>query len=247
MIFPNWTPLNIVFYSFWMIYAVSFGFLDYYSVMVVGYSKFASGKGVPSRIGMFIVYSLPLVVITLCALPYFQNATLIQWVVYAALMFHFGKRVIESLFLHKYSGTMDVLAVAIISVFYSFMAGMISWLNAEPAVEMGGWFYLGIVCFVVGQSANFYHHILLANLRKAVGGYHIPYGGWFEYAACPHYFFELLAWLGVALISRHLFAALVLLSMTGYLISRSIKTRQWYLGRFPDYPAKRKLMIPFVF
>lgn len=247
MIFPTWTPINIVFYICWTIFAVSFGFLDYYGTMTIGYSKFASGKGLPSRIGMLIVYSVPILVITLCALPYLQHATLMQWTVYAALMTHFGKRVLESLFLHKYSGTMDALAVGIISLSYSFMGGMISWLNAQPAVEMGGLFYAGLVLFVVGQAGNFYHHLLLANLRKTADGYHIPHGGWFDYATCPHYFFEILAWLGIALLSSHLYAVLALVSMSGYLISRSIKTRQWYLKRFSDYPTKRKLMIPFIF
>jgi len=137
--------------------------------------------------------------------------------------------------------------VGIISIAYSLMAGTISWLNAHAAPGLGIWVYAGLILFTIGEAANFWHHILLANLRKEAAGYHIPHGGWFDYATCPHYFFELLAWLGIALLSRHLFALLVFVSMSGYLISRSIKTRQWYQKHFPDYPFKRRLMIPFIF
>ena len=248
MIFPDWTLFNIIFYISWGLFALSFGFLAYYNIMALGYSKFSSGKGIPSRIGMVIIYSLPILIVTLCALPYLPYLRLIQLAVYGALVIHFGKRVLESLLIHKYSGHMDVLAVVVASITYTFMAGGISGLNIQPASEMGGIFYAGLVLFFVGEMGNFYHHLLLANLRKADREYHIPHGGWFEYVACPHYFFELLAWLGIALLSRHLFAMLVFVSMSAYLISRSIKTRQWYQQRFKqEYPAKRKLLIPFIF
>lgn len=248
MIIPsNWTPLNIAFYLIFGIFAVSFGFLDYYELAPLRYSKFFAGKGVPSRLGMVSVYSLPMVVATICAWPYLPTASLIQWAVYGAIMLHFAKRTLESLFLHKYSGHMHIFTIGTVLSSYALMAGMISWLNAQASTELGIWFYLGIVCFLVGEAGNFYHHVLLAKLRTKESGYFVPRGGWFEYATCPHYFFELLAWLGIVLLSRHLFAVLALVAMTGYLIARSIKTRQWYKSRFPEYPAERKLMIPFIF
>ncbi len=247
MIIPNWTPLNIAFYLVFGVFALCIGFADYYEWMPLRYSKFAVGKGVPSRLGMFFLYFAPIVAATICASPYLPAASLIQWVVYGAIMFHFAKRVLEALFLHKYSGHMQVFSMGVILSFYSFLAGMISWLNADASTEMGIGFYLGIILFLVGEASNFYHHILLARLRTKESGYFIPRGGWFEGAACPHYFFELLAWLGIALLSQHLFAVLALIAMIGYLTARSIKTRQWYQRRFPDYPAERRLMIPFVF
>jgi len=82
LILPNWTPLNIALYIFFGIYAISFGFLDYFAVMQLHYSKFAAEKGVPSRVGMIIVYVLPIVAVTICAIPYLQTATLMQWTVY---------------------------------------------------------------------------------------------------------------------------------------------------------------------
>ncbi len=86
----------------------------------------------------------------------------------------------------------------------------------------------------------------MADLRQNTSGYVIPRGGWFEWAACPHYFFELLAWLGLALISSHLFVYIAFLGMFGYLLARSLKTLAWYRARFDGFPKERKALIPFL-
>jgi len=248
MIFPsNWTPFTIGFYVVFGSFAVLLGFLDYYEWLPMRYSKFGTRQGVPSRAGMFVLYFLPVVLATVCALPYLSTATPIQWIVYGAVMLHFGKRTLEVLFVHNYSGKIQPLTLVIIIAAYALMGGLISWLNVKSIPSMDILFYLGIVFILVGEAGNFYHHKLLANLRDKQDGYHLPRGGWFEYATCPHYFFELLAWLGIALISRHFFTVLVFVAMLGYLTARSIKTRQWYRDRFKSYPKNRKFMIPFIF
>jgi steroid 5-alpha reductase family enzyme len=190
---------------------------------------------------------LPVITATVFAISYLGSASLTQWLVYAAVMIHFLKRTYEVLFVHKYSGPIQPFTFVIIVVTYALIAGLISALNAQAIPAVDALFIIGIVLFIIGQIGNFYHHKLLANLRKTEGGYHIPRGGWFEKATCPHYFFELLAWLGILLLSRHLFTLLAFIAMFGYLTGRSIKTRQWYRQRFPDYPAERKNMIPFLF
>ena len=46
----------------------------------------------------------------------------------------------------------------------------------------------GIVLWILGESINFYHHAILANLRPSgTSGYVIPSGGLFHYIVCPHY------------------------------------------------------------
>ncbi len=248
MIIPtNWTTFSIIFYIVFGIFAVLLGPLDYFEWLPMRYSKFGTRKGVPSRIGMPILYGLPIIIVTIAALPYLSTATTIQWIVYGILMLHFIKRTIEVLFVHKFSGNMEPLTLGIIIIAYALMGGLISWLNVEPLKQMDFFFYLGMASFLIGVLGNAYHHRLLANLRKDQNGYVIPKGGWFEYATCPHYFFELMGWLGIVLVSRHLFTWLVFIAMLGYLTTRSIKTRRWYQEKFKDYPADRKYMIPFVF
>jgi very-long-chain enoyl-CoA reductase len=249
MILPEtWTPLTIAFYAVFAAFAVLLGPLEYFNVWVImRYSKFRTEKGVPTRFGMITVYAIGLVTAIIWAWPYLPTATPVQWVVFLAIALHFTRRVLESIFVHKYSGPMEPLTFVLIAITYALIGGMTSALNARPTPVMDFWFYLGILFFVVGEAGNSYHHKLLADLRKDRPGYHIPRGGWFEYATCPHYFFELVAWLGLVLLSRHLFIVLVFVVMIGYLPVRSIKTREWYRQRFPKYPKKRKYMIPFIF
>ena len=248
MFFPtDWNLVNILFYSVFGIFAVLLGFLDYFELLAMRYSKFSTGKGVPSRLGMFVLYFLPVITATVFALPYLASASLPQWLVFAAVFIHFAKRTYEVLFVHKYSGSMQPFTFVIIVVTYALIAGLISALNVQAIATLDALAIIGVVFFIIGQIGNFYHHKLLADLRKDGDGYHIPRGGWFERATCPHYFFELLAWLGILLLSRHLFTLLAFVAMFGYLTARSIKTRHWYQKRFPNYPKERKNMIPFVF
>jgi len=198
MIFPStWTPFGIVFYIVFGAFAVLAGFLDYYELLPLRYSKFGTEKGVPSRTGMFILYFIPIIIATTCALPYLSTATILQWIVLGAVIFHFAKRTLEVLFVHKYSGNIQPFTLVVMIIIYALMGGLISWLNANtiPAVDV--LFCAGIVLIVAGEAGNFYHHKLLADLRKKEEGYHLPRGGWFEYATCPHYFFELVIWLVV--------------------------------------------------
>ena len=45
----------------------------------------------------------------------------------------------------------------------------------------------------------------------------VPTGGLFSLVTCPHYFFELVSWWGLAVVSQHIHAVGVALGMTGYL------------------------------
>lgn len=101
--------------------------------------------------------------------------------------------------------------------------------------------------FLAGQYGNFHHHRILARLR--LGGskvYAIPQGGLFSLLVCPHYVFELVAWLGLAIISQHIYLFAVATAMTAYLLGRTIATRTWYRKKFENFPASRKLIIPFI-
>jgi protein-S-isoprenylcysteine O-methyltransferase Ste14 len=248
LISPPWTPFNILFHIGFAMIGAFLVYSDYYDKWAaLNYSKFSSGPGIPSRTASFILYFLPIVAATAAAWSYLPAASPIQLVVYGAIVFHFAKRIFETLFLHKYSGTVDIKTLVIITTTYSIIAGTLCFLNRQPLPAMDVWFYAGMVLFLAGEAGNFYHHKLLADLRKKRAGYHIPEGGLFKYVACPHYLFELIAWLGIVLLSRHLFALLALITATAYLSARSIKTRTWYLEKFAEYPKERKRLIPLLF
>ncbi|KAJ1487900.1 3-oxo-5-alpha-steroid 4-dehydrogenase [Baffinella frigidus] len=120
---------------------------------------------------------------------------------------------------------------------------------------------LGLVLSAVGQVDNLYHHILLARLRKssphsgAAGDkasdkgreYVMPTGGMFGLVAAPHYLFELITWLGMAMVVQHAGAFTLFAQMTGYLGGRAKRQLEWNQSKFPNYPASTRALVPGLF
>jgi len=246
MFFPEWTTFNIVSYSVLALLALGMGLGEYAGFSTLKYSKFRVEKGLDSRLGMFLLYFVPLLAALGLSFGYSATVTLVQAIVLVAICGHFAKRCLEVLFLHKYSGPIDLATTLMIGTFYTLIAGFISYLNHWPLPAADNLFWLGLLLFFFGETANFAHHKLLADLRKNTSEYVIPRGGWFEYVACPHYLFEIIAWIGILLLSRHLFALIALIGMSGYLLARSLKTLAWYRQKFPQFPQQRKALIPFI-
>ncbi|MCG2785936.1 MAG: hypothetical protein L6461_12605 [Anaerolineae bacterium] len=156
MFFPSdWNIIAILFYSVFGVFAILLGFLDYFELLAMRYSKFRTEKGVLSRFGMFVLYFLRVIITaTIFALHYLASASLTQWLVYAAILVHFGKRTYEVLFLHKYSGPMQPFTFVIIVITYALIAGLISALNVQAVATMDALFIVGIVFVVIGEIGN---------------------------------------------------------------------------------------------
>lgn len=58
----------------------------------------------------------------------------------------------------------------------------------------------GYITFIAGNVLQFQSHYLLSQLGRRARSrkYSIPRGGLFEYVSCPHYFAEILIYLGMA-------------------------------------------------
>lgn len=246
MILPEWTPLNITLTIIYTLLALSMGVGESSGRIRMRYSKFRMQTGIPSRAGMLLIYGVPFLGALAVAAPDLATLSLVQTLVLAAVLIHFGKRCLEALFVHKYSGPVDLATSLMIMTFYTIVAVGVAYLNRWPLAAPNGLFWAGLVVFVVGIAGNFWHHKLLADLRKRDEGYTIPHGGLFDFVACPHYLFEILTWLGIALLSQHLFAYLTVLGMGSYLTARSINTLKWYHAQFPNFPKERKALIPFI-
>jgi len=97
-----------------------------------------------------------------------------------------------------------------------------------------------------------YHHNILASLRRRGNSgtekkYVAPSGGLFEYVATPHYFFELVAWLGIAFAAQDLNAFLVFFSMSSYLSGRAISQNEWNRKKFGnEWGMEKRALVPFV-
>ncbi|KAJ7522220.1 hypothetical protein O6H91_18G002100 [Diphasiastrum complanatum] len=167
-----------------------------------------------------------------------------------ALAIHFGKRVLEVIFLHRFSGKIDAGTCIFISLSYLVVTVHILYAQElcqsldDPSTSL---FWLGLALFLLGICGNFYHHYLLANLRKdGQNAYMIPHGGLFEQVACPHYLFEIIDFWGIALLGQTMIALSVAVFVSLYLTSRSLSTKEWYLKKMDGFPSERKALIPFL-
>jgi len=222
----------------------------------LGYSKFAKGDStkkmqIDSRKGMILLYTPALIVALGWTYFHWQQATTTEMAVYCMLVFHYFKRVMEVLFLHKYSGTMDLAeAAGIISVSYSVNTLTICTWTADVPDDLVNPNILlpAVILFFAGQTINFYHHFLLASLRTGtIKKYVVPQGGLFRFVSSPHFLGELMSWLGVALASQALFTWTVLGFMTSYLCGRAYATTDWYHSKFDNYPKERRHIFPGLF
>ncbi|KAL9388312.1 hypothetical protein Peur_016917 [Populus x canadensis] len=205
---------------------------------------------VSSRTGMLIAYT-PAFLAGAASFGLFPNDDLRFLLVKSTLTFHFFKRILEVLFVHRYSGGMEVESLIPITLSYFTSSVFVIYAQhlaqglPEPAIDL---MYPGLLLFLIGISGNFYHHCLLSKLRsKDDKEYKVPKGGLFDLVICPHYLFEILGILGISLTAQTLYAFSFFVGTTLYLSGRSYSTRRWYLSQFKDFPKDAKALIPLVF
>ncbi len=108
-------------------------------------------------------------------------------------------------------------------------------------------FLVGAALFAFGYSLNRSSDRRLQNLRApGETGYKIPRGGAFELVSCPNYLGELIEWLGWAVATWSLAGLSFAVFTAANLIPRALSHHRWYREQFPDYPSKRRAMLPFV-
>ena len=108
-------------------------------------------------------------------------------------------------------------------------------------------FIMGLGFFCGGMALNWRADTLLIGLRDAKdGGYRIPQGSLFRWVSCPNLLGEMVEWCGFALMAWSLPTTAFALWTVANLLPRALAHHQWYLDEFPQYPARRKAVIPFL-
>ncbi|CAG8666661.1 15197_t:CDS:2 [Dentiscutata heterogama] len=128
-------------------------------------------------------------------------------------------------------------------------------------------FILGVFIFLLGMMINIHHDNILFSLRNNLdksttksesvkvitntnssSRYVIPNGGLFNYITCPHYFGEIIEWIGFVIATWYSYPAVLFLMATiANLVPRAKSNLNWYREKFGDmYPKNRKAIVPFV-
>lgn len=108
-------------------------------------------------------------------------------------------------------------------------------------------FLIGCAIFGIGWAINQRSDAILRDLRApGETGYKIPYGGLFGWVTSPNYLGEIIEWTGFAIAAWTLPGWAFAGFTAANLVPRAIAHHAWYLERFPDYPSKRRAIIPFI-
>ncbi|KAH8730355.1 3-oxo-5-alpha-steroid 4-dehydrogenase-domain-containing protein [Phaeosphaeriaceae sp. PMI808] len=201
----------------------------------------------PLLIHPLLYFARPLIYSTSTPPSTLQTLTL------AMCMIHFAKREYETLFVHRFSAaTMPIRNIYKNSGYYWIISG----------VNLGYWTYaptspsarpsnplitsLGLALFAIGEIANYSTHVTLRDLRRPGSTERgIPLGLGFNMVTCPNYMFEVLAWVGVALVNWSLstvvFIGLAVVQMGAW----AWKKERRYRKEFGDkYKRKRYAILP---
>ena len=109
-------------------------------------------------------------------------------------------------------------------------------------------FVAGIGLFVLGLWINLRADHSLIRLRAdGGGGYRMPRGGLYRWISCPNYLGEILEWCGWAIATWSVPGLVFAIWTVANLLPRARAHHRWYGETFPDYPRRRKALIPFVY
>ncbi|KAL3479871.1 3-oxo-5-alpha-steroid 4-dehydrogenase-domain-containing protein [Aspergillus californicus] len=179
----------------------------------------------------------------------------LQLLVCGLLTVHFLKREYETLFVHRFSNaTMPATNIIKNSGHYWILAGcnIAYWVFRPdaPAVTKAlhpALLYTGIALFVFGELANFNTHLILRDLRRpGTTERGIPSGFGFSAVTCPNYFFEIVSWVGVYLVSGLSWSVLFFIVVASAQMTLWAKKKERrYRKEFGDkYKRKRFVILP---
>lgn len=108
-------------------------------------------------------------------------------------------------------------------------------------------FISGSILFIAGMLINWKADYYLIQLRdKGDTGYKLPLAGLFKWVSSPNLLGEIIEWGGYTLLTCSLPALAFFIWTCANLIPRAMANHRWYKNQFPNYPADRKRLIPYI-
>jgi 3-oxo-5-alpha-steroid 4-dehydrogenase 1 len=146
------------------------------------------------------------------------------------------------------------LIVLLFGIIFNFVNGYINgrFLFTFAPDYQNNWltdprFISGIIILIAGFVINRQADTILRNLRKpGDDSYRVPYGSLYTWISCPNYLGEILIWVGWAIATWSLPGLAFAVWTAANLIPRARANHRWYQKQFPEYPQRRKALIPLV-
>lgn len=181
----------------------------------------------------------------------------VQFSAFIAWMFHYSKRELETLFIHRFShATMPISNLfKNCSYYWGFAAYVAYFVNhplyTPPPEDL---VYIGMCLFYFMEVGNLSAHWTLRMLRPpGTKIRRIPRGGLFELVSCPNYTYEILSWLGFNLMTRTVAGILFMCAGAFQMLLWAQAKHRRYRKEFDGnhgralYPTSRKIIVPFLY
>ncbi|CAH8860819.1 unnamed protein product [Trichobilharzia szidati] len=215
-------------------------------------------------------YAGPLVIYTIIwclRQPFFKNALLppissdayLRKVALACWCLHYTKRLLETVFIHRFSHATMALHKLFLNCAYYWGFGLFVGYFTNHHLYTPPTFghtqiVIGFLLFAIGEWGNFCCHLTLKRLRPAgstVRKIPYPMPGWFftrmfNLVACPNYTYEILSWIGFTIMTQTLPALIFTIAGFSPMSVWAIGKLKAYRREFPDFPKNRKALIPFL-
>ncbi|XP_069050214.1 very-long-chain enoyl-CoA reductase-like isoform X2 [Lepisosteus oculatus] len=172
--------------------------------------------------------------------------------------FHYLKRLIETIFVHRFShGTMPLRSIMRNCIYYWGFAAWLAYYINHPLYTPPSYgnkqVNYALALFLFCEAGNFSIHVALNNLRfggpksqKVPYPTKNPFTWLFFFVSCPNYTYEVGAWLGFTIMTQCIPVALF--TLVGF-IQMTIWAKgkhETYTREFKDYPELRMPIIPFL-
>ncbi|KAF6035301.1 hypothetical protein EB796_006391 [Bugula neritina] len=171
--------------------------------------------------------------------------------------FHYAKRLLETLFVHRFSkGTMPIANIFRNSIYYWGFAAWMSYFINHPLYTpvSNQLFYPALAAFGFCELGNLSIHLALRNLRPAGTKVRAipkpslnPFTWLFSLVSCPNYTYESGAWISFTVMSGALTSLFFTIAGTYQMTVWALGKHRNYRKEFPDYPRQRKAIFPFIF
>lgn len=240
----------------WAVIAIAVPIFVYLFAVTAPYGRHLRpgwGPSLPPRIGWILMESPAVFGWLAIYLQGPHRGDLVPLLFLALWQLHYVHRTL--IFPFRLSGRGRPIPVAVAVMGFTFNA-VNATINARQVSALGEygpdwllspWFLVGVATFGVGLAINHHADAVLLSLRApGESGYRIPTGGMYRFVSCPNYLGEMIEWAGWALATRSLAGLAFFLFTVANLLPRAIAHHRWYRATFPDYPAERRAVIPYL-
>ncbi|XP_026220084.1 very-long-chain enoyl-CoA reductase [Anabas testudineus] len=172
--------------------------------------------------------------------------------------FHYAKRLIETIFVHRFShGTMPLrMIVRNCAYYWGFSAWLAYYIN-HPLYTPPSYGDLQVNCalviFVMCELGNFSIHLALNNLRgdgsrsrRYPKPTKNPFTWLFFFVSCPNYTYEVGVWVSFTIMTQCMPVALYTLLIFIQMSIWAKGKHKAYSREFKDYPGLRMAIIPLI-